>query len=132
MGERRINIIVYLNKNWSREWGGAIELWSSDASGAMKERVVDVPPEFNTAVLFRTSDLSFHGMPDPVACEQGNGRRSLAIYYVSPPRATAMRRLKAKFLGRPEDPVDTGLDELRKLRAERRLTRDDVLTRVPD
>jgi Rps23 Pro-64 3,4-dihydroxylase Tpa1-like proline 4-hydroxylase len=75
---RKVNLLVYLNQNWEKEWGGHLELWKSDLSGAFN--VIDL--KYNRAVLFNIEDAP-HGHPDPLACPQGESRRSLAFYYYS-------------------------------------------------
>ena len=66
-----------------------------------KEQIKKIAPVFNRAVLFRTSDISWHGMPDPVLCPEGQARKSLAIYYMSEARPEATPRFKATFRPRP-------------------------------
>jgi hypothetical protein len=75
--ERRLNLLVYLNKDWRMEYGGALELWDRE----MKACVKKIEPVFNRCVLFSTDATSFHGHPDPVAHPLGTPRRSLALYY---------------------------------------------------
>lgn len=41
--ERRINILIDLNKNWKAEYGGQLELWDND----MTNCIVATIPEFN-------------------------------------------------------------------------------------
>ena len=36
---------------------------------------------FNRAVVFDTSNKSYHGHPTPLACPDGESRKSLALYY---------------------------------------------------
>jgi Rps23 Pro-64 3,4-dihydroxylase Tpa1-like proline 4-hydroxylase len=74
---RRVNVIVYLNRDWKAEYGGNLELWSKD----MKARVKSVEPLFNRCVIFNTGAASFHGHPDPLSTPDGKTRRSLALYY---------------------------------------------------
>ncbi len=74
---RRLNLLVYLNKGWKPEWGGSLELW--DMAG--KKKVHEVPPLFNRAVLFETSEDSYHGHPTPLNCPPDVSRKSLAVYY---------------------------------------------------
>jgi 2OG-Fe(II) oxygenase superfamily len=74
---RRINVIVYLNKDWRPEYAGNLELWSKD----MKTRLKSVEPVFNRCLIFNTDDDSFHGHPDPLTTPEGLSRRSLALYY---------------------------------------------------
>ena len=81
--ERRVNLIIYFTKDWEPEFGGAIQLWNEDFSACEKK----LSPCFNKAILFRTSDVSYHGLPLPIKCPEGNSRKSIAIYYVSDPRS---------------------------------------------
>lgn len=74
---RRVNVLVYLNKDWKDEYGGNLELWSKD----MKTRVQSVEPLFNRCVIFNTGEDSFHGHPEPLSTPDGKTRRSLALYY---------------------------------------------------
>lgn len=71
---RRINVIVYLNEDWSLQDGGCLSLY--DAEGRAAETVV---PGWGRAFIFRTDDQSVHGFPDPVA--EGKWRRSIALFY---------------------------------------------------
>lgn len=94
--ERRLNLIVYLTPDWDRAWGGGLQLWEADM--ARLGRVV--PCMFNTAVLFRTTDQSWHGLPDAISSPPGVNRNSLAVYYVTDPRPSASQRLKAQAIQR--------------------------------
>ena len=76
---RRLNLIIYLNKDWKEEFGGSLELWSRDG----KQKVKSVLPVANRAVIFTTDTTSFHGHPEPVNCPPNMSRRSLALYYYS-------------------------------------------------
>jgi 2OG-Fe(II) oxygenase superfamily len=71
---RRINVLVYLNDDWSPEDGGCLSLY--DARGRAVQTVV---PEWGRVVIFRTDHDSVHGFPVPVA--DGKWRRSVALYY---------------------------------------------------
>lgn len=77
--ERRLNVIVYLNRDWKDEYGGALELWSED----MSRREASILPLFNRCVVFSTTDTSFHGHPEPLTCPEGETRKSVALYYYS-------------------------------------------------
>ena len=76
---------MYLNRGWEEQWGGALELWNADSD----RREVRVPPLFNRCVVFTTSDRSFHGHPEPLACPEGVTRKSMALYYSAPLDITA-------------------------------------------
>jgi 2OG-Fe(II) oxygenase superfamily len=77
--DRRLNLLVYLNRDWKEEYGGAFELWDRDMTRCIKK----VLPVFNRCVIFGTTDYSYHGHPDPLTCPEGMSRKSLALYYYS-------------------------------------------------
>jgi hypothetical protein len=77
--QRRLNVLIYLNRDWKDEYGGALELWNEDMSKC-EARVV---PHFNRCVVFTTTSTSFHGNPEPVNCPPGGTRKSMALYYYS-------------------------------------------------
>ena len=45
--------------------------------------VKKISPQFNTVVIFSTTDFSNHGHPDPLDCPENITRKSLALYYFS-------------------------------------------------
>ena len=77
--DRRLNLLIYLNKNWEEEWGGELSLFGEDLSSPK----VSVFPHFNTAVLFTTRSDTFHGHPFELKCPDNKSRKSLALYYFS-------------------------------------------------
>lgn len=77
MLDRRINLLVYLNKDWEESFGGHFELWDED----MKKSEKKVLPIFNRIAIFSTTDFSYHGHPDPLTCPPDRSRKSLALYY---------------------------------------------------
>jgi len=76
---RRLNLLIYLNPDWDESYGGKLELWSRDG----KQKVREVLPVANRAVIFTTDTTSYHGHPTPLACPPDRSRRSLALYYYS-------------------------------------------------
>lgn len=77
--DRRLNLLVYLNKDWQEEYGGHLELWNRDVSRCEQK----VLPVFNRTVVFSTTDFSYHGHPTPLACPEGRTRKSVSFYYYS-------------------------------------------------
>jgi Rps23 Pro-64 3,4-dihydroxylase Tpa1-like proline 4-hydroxylase len=73
---RRLNILIYFNKDWKPEYGGNIELWDKD----VKTCVHSFSPIFNRCVVFETNEISFHGVT-AVKCPEGQARKSFAAYY---------------------------------------------------
>jgi Rps23 Pro-64 3,4-dihydroxylase Tpa1-like proline 4-hydroxylase len=131
--QRRINIILYMTRNWDPAWNGHTELWSADVS----ECVVRSPVQFNHAIIFRTDDISWHGLPEPIRCPPDQFRKSIAYYYVSPfaelKGSDQGVREKARFVPRPCDqPVSEGLAMLYSIRPHRRITGTDLAQYLPD
>ncbi|MGH9443701.1 MAG: 2OG-Fe(II) oxygenase [Thermoanaerobaculia bacterium] len=85
--DRRLNALVYLNKDWREEWGGHLELWDRD----MTRCVQRILPVFNRTVVFSTTDFSYHGHPHPLACPPGRSRQSVSFYYYSNGRPSSER-----------------------------------------
>jgi hypothetical protein len=77
--DRRLNLLVYLNKGWKDEYGGHFELWDREMKTCRKK----VAPQFNRMVIFSTTDTSYHGHPAPLECPSDTARRSIALYYYS-------------------------------------------------
>ncbi|HHM21169.1 MAG TPA: 2OG-Fe(II) oxygenase [Bacteroidetes bacterium] len=104
--DRRLNVLVYLNKDWKDEYGGHFELWNRDMSRCVRR----VPPLFNTLAMFTTSDYSWHGLPNPLTCPPGQSRKSLALYYYSN--------------GRPQEEITPGLEDHTTIFKERKGSED--------
>lgn len=79
---RRMNIIIYMNKDWKQEYNGYLELWDMDA----KKQLEYVEPKFNRCVVFETNEISFHGHPKPLNTPVGVSRKSIALYYYTKDR----------------------------------------------
>ncbi len=78
---RRLNLIVYLNKGWQAEWGGAIEVHSNPRR-PKENRIQAWAPTFNRAIIFETNEYSWHGFPviNLPEGEQHRSRKSISIY----------------------------------------------------
>jgi len=81
MLHRRVNLLIYLNKEWEEAWGGAIELHSNPRRPESDE-VRSFLPLFNRALVFETNEYSWHGFrrivlpPDKAHLS----RKSFSIY----------------------------------------------------
>jgi Rps23 Pro-64 3,4-dihydroxylase Tpa1-like proline 4-hydroxylase len=75
--QRRVNVLVYLNRDWKEEYGGKLELWDRKMQNC-EEKVL---PVFNRCVIFNTDADSYHGHPEPMTCPESTFRRSIALYY---------------------------------------------------
>jgi Rps23 Pro-64 3,4-dihydroxylase Tpa1-like proline 4-hydroxylase len=72
---RRLNLLIYLNKDWTEEKGGHLELWNPDMSQS-----VSILPIFNRMVIFATDKQSWHGYRQ-VNTQDGDTRKSINIYF---------------------------------------------------
>jgi len=80
---RRLNLIVYLNKEWDRKWGGNIEFHKNPRLQPEQDEIISVEPMFNRAVIFETNNISWHGFPRIELPEDKKNlsRKSFALYY---------------------------------------------------
>ena len=88
--DRRLNLLLYLNKDWDESYGGHLELWDHEKQHCERR----VLPIFNRVVVFSTTERSWHGHPNPLSCPEGATRKSLALYYYTngrPPEERARR-----------------------------------------
>lgn len=74
---RRLAMIVFLNKDWPRDYGGELELWNEE--GTRCETAI--APVFNRTVLFEVAYPNYHGVPRPLACPPDRMRHSFLVYY---------------------------------------------------
>jgi Rps23 Pro-64 3,4-dihydroxylase Tpa1-like proline 4-hydroxylase len=116
---RKLNLIVYLSIGWNPKWGGALELWSQDPEHDRpfkKEKAIDV--KFNRAVIFDTTQNSWHGLPEEIEAPQGHFRKSIAVYYLTDPTDGADQRRRALFAPTERQEGDKAVEEFIKKRAE--------------
>lgn len=99
--DRRLNLLLYLNKDWREEYGGHLELWDRE----MTRCEAKVLPLFNRMMVFGTTDFTYHGHPDPLPCPEGMTRKSLALYYFSNgrPEGEVSGKHSTLFRARTED-----------------------------
>lgn len=117
--ERRLNLIIYMQPEWQPEWGGALGFWKHDEEkNAPGELSKQIPCLFNRAVIFDTSQNSWHGLPDPVACPSSKPRNSLAMYYLCKPRHSTAERGRALFAPSKEQANNPEVLKLIKLRSQ--------------
>ena len=95
---RRLNILIYLNKDWDDTWGGHLEFWDKD----MKRCVEKIAPVFNRCVVFNTDQTSYHGHPELLNCPPDQSRRSIALYYFTEESAP-LKRISTNYKARPQD-----------------------------
>lgn len=103
--DRRVNVLLYLNRDWRTEWGGQLELHSNEPSASAARRVIEIEPLFNRLLIFNTPH-ALHGHPRPIACPPDRARMCLSWYYYTAPPVPgwALRNRSVRFPGRI-DPV---------------------------
>jgi len=95
--ERRINVLIYLNKDWKDEYGGQLELWDTKMTRCFQS----ILPTFNRCVIFNTTGESNHGNPHPINHPDGISRKSIALYYYTATWNAANRDYTTQFRPRP-------------------------------
>ena len=130
--ERRLNIIFFLTKEWKEDWKGHNELWDSKLKSSVRKTTV----RFNRAIIFKTNDISFHGVPEKIQCPQNVFRNSLAYYYVSPLKDNEKKnyRKKAAFFPSLSEghEVHPNMKQLCQIRNERLITNKDMEELFPN
>ncbi len=117
--QRKVNIIVYLSSKLLDEHGGHLGLWSQgDSANEPGLLVKSIQPKFNRAVIFDTTQNSWHGMCTPLVQPKGIYRKSLAVYYLTNPPLGADPRERALFAPRPDQKGDDSVSELIRKRAD--------------
>jgi hypothetical protein len=88
--DRKLSLLLYLNKDWQEDYGGHLELWNAEMTRCEKR----ILPRFNRCVIFSTADFCFYGHPAPLNCPEGESRKLIALsYYCQGDRPPASRSL---------------------------------------
>jgi hypothetical protein len=103
---RNLNLLVYINKDWKKEYGGELRL-EDGRTGEKTE--VDVP--FNRLAIMHCRSYTLHGY-DPINFPEGKYRTSIAAYaytlhktHVEAPRTTVWHVKK-------ENPIKYALSKI--------------------
>lgn len=115
--QRVINIILYVSKELRPLHGGYLGLWEHNKLEDMPGKLMaQIEPRFNRAVIFNTTQNSWHGMSEPLTVPDGIYRKSLAVYYLQEIQKDVLHNKRAKFAAR-ENQNHEELKALIKLRS---------------
>lgn len=117
--QRKYNLILYLTPDWNPNWGGNIEFWHHDKKTNSPSKLgALVENRFNRAVLFDTTQNSWHGFPTPIRCPHDVYRKSIAMYYLQEPPKGVDKRQRAWYAPTEDQKYDTKIQEFIKQRAK--------------
>ena len=116
--KRKLNLIVYLNKGWKSNWEGNLGFWSNESSKKPGKLIKEIEPLFNRAILFDTTQNSWHGLSSSLKCPKNKFRKSLSVYYLTLPTGKESMRGKALFYPSKNQVNDKKILELIKRRSK--------------
>jgi Rps23 Pro-64 3,4-dihydroxylase Tpa1-like proline 4-hydroxylase len=105
--QRRINVLLFFNKDWQEDWGGNLEFWDETVTTCLGR----FSPVFNRCIIFECSDISYHGY-DKITAPKDVFRKSFYLYVYSPfnyhikyhdtvfklkPGVTSVKKIKTAF-----------------------------------
>jgi Rps23 Pro-64 3,4-dihydroxylase Tpa1-like proline 4-hydroxylase len=74
--DRRLNLLLYMNKDWKDEYNGKLCLYDKTLNKITKK----ITPILNRCVIFFTPD-NLHGHPEPLKIPTNISRQSITTYY---------------------------------------------------
>lgn len=111
--QRKLNLIIYLCEDWKEEYGGHFGLWECDPNTKKAGKLhTELPVKFNRAVIFDTTQNSWHGLSREVSCPANKYRKSLAAYYLCDPPANVDTRSRALFAATEQQRNNKEIEEL--------------------
>ena len=97
---RRLNMLTYLEKDWKESYDGSLEMWNKEMTRCEKR----ILPLFNRAVLFETSEISYHGYGQ-ITLPKNITRKSMYCYFYTKERSDAVGYHDTVFRPKPQDTV---------------------------
>jgi hypothetical protein len=118
---RKLNIIIYISPDLKSEYGGHLGFWSQiDGNPHSLSLAKEIEPMFNRAVIFDTTQNSWHGMSRKLLVPNGVTRKSLAVYYLTAPEFDCDPRSKALYAPRADQIGDKNIEDLISKRADQK------------
>lgn len=94
---RKLNLIIYLEREWEEGWGGHFGLYKETVKNKSKILCQEIAPTFNRAIIFDSSQNSWHGISREVKAPEGFYRKSIATYYLTELNKSHNPRKRALF-----------------------------------
>jgi Rps23 Pro-64 3,4-dihydroxylase Tpa1-like proline 4-hydroxylase len=82
-GRRVAYILYFVDKNWSKEDGGCLELFNVDSNGQPDKVETSLVPEWNSFVFFEVTPTSFHQVAEVL--QDDRFRVSISGWFHGPP-----------------------------------------------
>ena len=74
---RKVNLMLYINKEWNDDWGGALEFWDNEKSHCI-QRIEPLP---NRLIFWMYDTKLIHGFPGVLDCPDDISRDNLIHFY---------------------------------------------------
>ena len=74
---RAVSIIIYFNKDWDPDWGGALDFFDFNNDKKLSSTV----PSYGNILIWTYHNLVFHGMERPMTCPEEECRKGIRIFY---------------------------------------------------
>lgn len=117
--KRKINIIIYFSSKLTEANGGHLGLWEHDSKSNGPGKIQsEITPKFNRAVIFDTTQNSWHGISRRLDVPDDVFRKSFAIYYLCQPNLDDDRRYRALYAPTEDQKGNTEIEELIRKRAD--------------
>ena len=114
---RKLNILIYLSEGWKPVNGGHLGFWEKNKDNSLK-LCKEFFPKFNRAIIFDTTQNSWHGLSRAVKCNNKQYRKHFAVYYLIENKKSIDGRKKALFAPTPDQKNNKKVQELIKKRAD--------------
>lgn len=122
---QKINIIVYMSEDLRLEHGGHLGFWDNSGEGGGPGVLrQEIEPRYNRAVIFDTTQDSWHGISRPLNVPNNIFRKSLAIYYLTNPTNNCDSRSRALFAPRDYQLGDRAVMDIIEKRSDELRAKD--------
>jgi hypothetical protein len=116
--QRKLNLILYLTPDWNPAWGGNLELWEHNPITNQPLKLSKtIENKFNRAVIFDTTQNSWHGFAEEIKCPNNVYRKSIAMYYLTNLAEDTEVRYRALYSPSKDQMGNPSIEELIRKRS---------------